>query len=433
MPTRVRPYVTLLNAAILIAVLFLIFVGVVSMYGAEQAGAKKASGKATKQLVFAAVALTALAAATVYNYQKIGRYAYFCFGASIFLLIIVFTWPPRNGSHRWIWIPLVPFNIQPSELAKVAFILALARYLQYRANYRSFVGLLGPFLLTFVPLTLILLEPDLGTSLLLLPVLFVMLFVAGAKLSHLSAIVLCGLLAAPPLFLIVTKGSRSYQRARVISVFLQNQEAWESLETPDGPAVRKALHFANRFLGSQSIRDALEREDGRALQELIYPHGSWSYWLSHEGFQLTASKTVVGSGGLFGKGAAGEAHIRFLPDSHNDFIFAILAHQWGFAGAILVLIAYLVIVVCAIEIATMTNDPFGRLLAIGAATMISAQVFINVAMTVGLMPITGMTLPFVSYGGSSLVANSLTVGLLLNVSSRRPILLIKPPFEFKGK
>ena len=152
----------------------------------------------------------------------------------------------------------------------------------------------------------------------------------------------------------------------------------------------------------------------------------------HQGVQLRQAKTALVTGGLTGTGYGAGMFVQYdlLPEEHNDFIFAIIGHQWGLVGAVLVILAYAAIVLFGLEVASETNDPFGRLLAIGAVVMIVAQALLNIGMNVGLAPITGMPLPFVSAGGSSLWANFLALGLLLNVAQRRPMLIAHPPFEY---
>jgi len=229
-------------------------------------------------------------------------------------------------------------------------------------------------------MALILAEPDLGTTLMLPPVLFLMLFVAGARLRHLALLALLGAALLPALYL---WGMKEYQRDRIRIVFRQN--------SPD------------------------ER------------------WHAGPGYQLRQSKIALGSGGLYGqgwgRGVFVESPISLLPEEHNDFIFALIGHQWGFIGCLLVILAYTAIVLFGLEVATITNDPFGRLIALGVVTMIVVQALLNMAMTAGLAPVTGMTLPFVSAGGSSLWANFLGLGLLVNVARRRPMLIAHPPFE----
>ncbi|MFO0840007.1 MAG: FtsW/RodA/SpoVE family cell cycle protein [Phycisphaerae bacterium] len=319
------------------------------------------------------------------SYQKLGRSAYWAYWIVIGLLLLLVIdryidlplIPVKRFTRRW--VELGPFSIQPSEFVKVALILALARYLRFRDSYRRWIGLLPPFALTLLPMVLILLQPDLGTLLMLLPVLFSMLFVAGARMRHIGTIIIAGAAILPAFYFY---GMQDYQKVRVQVVLKQEtaDEKWHR----QGP-----------------------------------------------GFQLRQSKVALGTGGLWGEGYGRGAFIEhgLLPEEHNDFIFAIIGHQWGFVGALLIVLAYGLIVVYGMEIATSTNDPFGRLLAVGVVVMIVTQAFINIGMTIGLAPITGMTLPFVSYGGSSIWANFIALGLLVNVAQRRPMLIANPPFE----
>jgi len=325
------------------------------------------------------------------SYQKIGRYAYLLYWLVVVLLVLLvldkfgsrlgFDLPfiPQRR-NAWRWIAFGPLSLQPSEFMKLALILALARYLRFRKSYRRWRGLPAPFLLTVLPMALILVEPDLGTVLMLLPVLFAMLFVAGARLRHLLTIVLLGVATLPAVYYY---GMEEYQKKRVQAVFKQNVD------------------------------------DER--------------WHRGPGYQLRQSKIALGTGGVTGQGYGQGVFVRYdlLPDKHNDVIYAVIGHQWGFVGCVLILVAYGVIVICGIEVATVTNDPFGRLLAVGVVIMIVAQALINIGMTLALAPITGMTLPFVSYGGSSLWANFLALGLLVNVAQRRPMLIARRPFEHK--
>lgn len=319
------------------------------------------------------------------SYQKIGWYAYPLYGLAIVLLALLVLdrfvdvplVPVSRGTRRW--IRAGPLGIQPSEFMKVALILALARYLRFRHSYRRLRGLIPPLLLTLLPMVLILFQPDLGTLLMLLPVLLAMLFVAGARWRHLALVIVLGC-ATLPLFYLY--GMKDYQRARIQVLFRQGtaDEAWQQ----------------------------------------------------DEGYQLRQSKIALGTGGWTGTGYGTGIFVRYedlLPEEHNDFIFAIIGHQWGFVGAVLVILAYALIVLFGLEVATLTNDPFGRLLAVGVVVMIVAQALLNICMTIGLAPITGMTLPFVSAGGSSLWTNFIALGLLINVAQRRPLLIARPPFE----
>jgi rod shape determining protein RodA len=227
-----------------------------------------------------------------------------------------------------------------------------------------------------------------------------MLFVAGAKIRHLVLIVALGAACTPLLWWKM----HPYQRSRVVAVALQSESLRERIAAnPEKYA----------FTGFDR-RDVME-------------------WEVSSGMQLVRSKAALGSGGFLGQGWGHGTYVEynFLPDRHNDFVFAIVGHQWGFLGCLVVLLCYAVIVVAGMEIAMVTAEPLGRLVAMGVVCLIAAQALINLGMTVGLMPITGMTLPFVSYGGSSLLTNFLAVALLISVSQHRPFMLAKKPFEWQ--
>ncbi len=402
-------HLTQLGWAILVSITVLVALGVASVYVTDTHYAREHDGPANAAKQCARVLVSAVAALVILRigYRRIARYSY-----AIFLVILALLVPlllakllhtsfggltaPRNGAYRWLHFP--GFPLQPSELMKVAYVLALAWYLRYRRSYRQFAGLMLPVVLSFVPLGLILLQPDLGTALLILPVLIMMLFAAGARVSHVLIVVLVGLAATPFAWGVI----RGYQRARVTAVLLQSDRLRQAvMDSPE----------TYRFLATK--RQAIE-------------------WAASSGYQLVHSKNAIGSGGVFGHGWGKGIYVNsgLLPDRHNDFVFAIIAHQWGLLGCLLVLVCFAVIVLSGLGIASATADPVGRLVAVGVVTMIAAQVIINVGMTVGLMPIAGMTLPFVSYGGSSLLTNFVSVALLVGVSRDRPYLLSPKPFEF---
>ena len=397
---------------ILGAISVLVAIGVASIYVTDTHYARGHDGpfNAGKQCVRVLVSLALAAVVVRIGYQRIARYAYEIFFITLALLVPLLLarlfhssfgglTAPRNGVYRWLHLP--GFPLQPSELMKVAYVLALAWYLRYGKNYRTFRGLLLPVVMSTVPLGLILLEPDLGTALLLLPVLLFMLFMAGARIRHLLLIIMIGLAGAP----VAWRQIKGYQRARVTAVLLQSDR------------VRQAVIDDQETYGFLvSKRQAME-------------------WAASSGYQLVHSKNAIGSGGAFGEGWGDGVYVRsaLLPDRHNDFVFSIIGHQWGLVGCLLILACYLVIVLSGVRIAAATADPFGRLLAVGIVSLIATQVTINVGMTVGLMPITGMTLPFVSYGGSSMLTNFVAVALLISVSRTRPFLLATKPFEFARK
>ncbi len=331
----------------------------------------------SRQLVWTLLATAVMIVATWVPYRRLKVLSYPLFGGSLVLLVIVYFIPDRNGAHRW--IPLGPLNLQPSELAKLGYISALAHYLMYRRNYRRLTGLLPPFLLTMIPVGLILREPDLGTSLLFLPVLFAMLFAAGARPRHLTLIVLLGVATSPLLWM----GMSAEQKSRVVTLFVQR--------------------------------------DGGAT-----PQGN--------GYHLHQSKRVLALGGTWGSKLTAislEDRLAYhLPAAQTDFVFCLIGERWGLFGCVMILCVYTVLFARGLWIAGATREPFGRLLAVGIVALLASQMTINTGMTVGLMPITGMTLPLISYGGSSLVATCLALGLLMNIGMRPGYEITPEPFRF---
>lgn len=331
-----------------------------------------------RQVVWAVLSLGTMLAVTIPNYRQLHRWAYGLFIVSVPLLFLVFFSPAVNGAHRWIRLNSV--SIQPSEFAKIAFVLGVARYLMYRRNYRQFTGLVIPFTLALVPMALILKEPDLGTSLVFLPVLFVMLFAAGARLRHLALIGLLGVAVLPVLW---TQMSRE-QQSRVTALFDQKS-----------PGKRP----------------------------------------SDAGYQLHQSKQVLALGRLRGSAFQGPAAMNaaayHLPESRTDFVFSRIGERWGFVGVVTTLVLFLALFARGLKIAADTREPFGRLVAVGIVAIFGVQAVVNTGMTVGLLPITGMTLPLLSYGGSSLLASFAGIGLLLNIGIRPGYEITGEPFRFR--
>jgi len=398
---------------LLAAVLILIGIGIATIYSvgnpaehSPDSQGEDLSNKWEKQVVFAIVGLAGFIVINSINYRRFGSISYWIFAGVLLLLVILLVSKyivvlpfakPINGTYRWIWFSIgdraLP-SLQPSEFCKLVYILALAWYLRYRSNYRNFKALIGPFALALLPMILILPEPDLGTVLLMMPILFTMLFVAGAKVKHLLIIIFMAVMVSPLLWFKM----EDYQRIRISSVVLQN--AW--------------------------VREKAERHP--MLGEiLVGTKFSEKKWKSDWGWHLIRSKYAVASGSVKGYGFRQGPFVKynFLTERHNDFIFAIIAHQWGFWGCLGLLGLYIIIVSCGLEIAANNTDPFGRLLATGIVAMFVVEVIINVGMTVGLMPITGLTLPFVSYGGSSLLVSMVSIGLLNNIGRCRPFSLAR--------
>jgi cell division protein FtsW (lipid II flippase) len=333
-----------------------------------------------QQAAWSILALAAMFMATLPSYRILGRWCYAIFTAALTLLVVVYWFPPVHGAHRW--IRLLGLSLQPSEFAKVAFVMALARYLMYRENYRRFRGLCAPLALTLVPVVLVLREPDLGTSLVFVPVLFAMLFAAGARKRDLALLALCGAFALPVLW----KQMSREQRSRVTALFEQNS-----------PNQRP----------------------------------------SDDGYHLHQAKQLLALGGVWGSWLAGEPVddpiVYRLPEDHTDFIFSVLGERFGWLGSFAVLVLVVLLSWRGLAVAEATREPFGRLVAVGVVSLFAVQSLINSAMTVGLLPVTGLSLPLVSYGGSGMVSHSLALGLLLNIALRPGYEVAGEPFRLRRR
>lgn len=340
--------------------LALLAIGLPSIYSASHLTV--GASKAAKQAVFAGVGLVGMLGVSLFDYRGWRRYGRLLYlGIAVLLLVTLFVADEINGARSWINLRF--FNLQPSEFAKVALIIAHGALL---ARLGPRITQLPPFLrsLAFfvLPMLLVLAQPDFGTAMVLGSIWFVMVLLAGARWWMLLAVVLAGALT----FGIAWRVNiiKPYQKAR--------------------------LNFINAD-----------------------PSGS--------GFHQRQARIAIGSGQFFGKGFLHGTQARhgFLPEQDTDFIFAVIAEQFGFLGSIVVLALYLFILVRLLRLAEEADTPFGRFIAGGVAAMIAVHVIINIGMCLTLMPVTGVPLPLLSYGGSNLLTNLLALGVVLNISRYR--------------
>jgi rod shape determining protein RodA len=352
----------------LIYTLFLIFMGLLTVFSSSyKSGLDEVKPYFSRQLVWALLGLVAMTIAVIIDYRFITRYAYyFYFATVVFLVVILVIGKEVKGSQRW--IHLLGFQLQPSEFVKVATLFALTHYLdKIRERIWGIWGLIGAITIAAVPAGLILLQPDLGTGLVLVALVGGMLFAAGIRPRHLFALSVGGIVAIPVFWGFL----KDYQKARLLS-------------------------FVNPNLD---------------------PLGA--------SYQVIQSKIAIGAGGLIGKGLLGgtQSQLNFLPEQHTDFIFSVFAEQWGFLGSCLLVFLYVGLLLQAIKIAQSARDFQGSILAVGIISIISFQVLVNLLMTVGLMPVTGIPLPFMSYGGSNLLTMMTCIGFLLSIKTRSYIFL----------
>lgn len=340
---------------------------------------------ALRQLVFVAAGIAGAVCVAIPNYRFYGYVSWGLMAAAVALLVFLLI-PfvpasivhPRNGARAWINFGAADF--QPSEVTKIVYVLVLAWYLRYKKNHRTFKGLLPPAIITFLPVALILLQPDLGQAMLFIPALFAVLVAAGAKLKHLAVIVLIACMAAPAAYPLL----KPHQKQRLVGLLWQ-----------------------------------LEGTNAQAENDI--------------NMQSVTAQRMVGAGEITG---AGNEHARMLlkynalPERHTDMIFSVICARFGLLGGVAVFGLYGVWAVGAMMTAGVCREPFGRLVTVGLTGFMVAQVFINIGMNVGLMPIIGITLPYLSHGGSSMLTVWLMTGLIVSIAMRRPRVSLHRSFEF---
>ncbi len=343
-------------------------IGIITLYSAVTAGAPTPQKILyIKQLIWYGIGFFLMICTFLIDYKKIDQWAFAIYIGCILLLIcVLFFGRYVGGSRRW--LALGPISIQPSELAKISLIIVLAKYYSKFANQSgmNIKELFSPMLLTLFPFLLIVKQPDLGTALLLVLIAGCITLFVKIERRSLLCIIGAGLVTVPMIWFFL----KGYQKQRILT-FLN----------PD--------------------RD---------------PLGA--------GYHIIQSKIAIGSGMLFGKGylKGTQNSLSFLPEQHTDFIFSVLAEEWGFLGGVILILILLIFLVWGLNIAYGCRDPFGIILSFGITAMIFWQIFINIGMVMGLMPVVGIPLPFVSYGGSSVITVMIGVGILANISMRRFLL-----------
>lgn len=352
---------------LLLNVILICAMGIVTIASATQAFKGGTTGFFIRQIAWTLFGLCLTAVTVTIDYTTFKMYHKVIYFANIaMLLLVVVMGKVTNGASSWFGIG--SFGIQPSEFMKISLIILLARKIEeFEGEINDLKNLGILFLYAALPLGLIMLQPDLGTAMVITFIVIGMLFLGGLDIRIFTA----GIMAAVMLVLAVVFSPvpilKPYQKDRLL-VFLNPE---------------------NDQLGS--------------------------------GYHIIQSKIAIGSGQLlgmgFGKGLQNEG--RFLPESHTDFIFSVLGEEFGFTGAILLVLLYASMIFKFVKIAKNAKDKFGSMVVVGVASMFIFQMFQNIGMTIGLMPITGITLPFVSYGGSSMWASMIAVGLVLNVGMRR--------------
>ncbi|MBI4436011.1 MAG: rod shape-determining protein RodA [Candidatus Omnitrophica bacterium] len=344
-------------------VLLLCFLGLLSLYSASPDRSFSLRGNfALRQCLWMIVAFSLFWVTFSVDYKKFYDLAYLLYGMNVLLLVLVLLLgrATRLGAQRWLGVG--PFAFQPSEFIKITLVLAAARFLSgkdlHACGWRT---LLGAFLLAAFPALLILKEPHLGTSLILFPILLGMLYAANLRRDFFLWILFMALIVSPLGWFIL----KEYQKNRL-------------------------LIFINPNLD---------------------PLGA--------GYSVIQSRISLGSGWLFGKGylSGTQSQLNFLPERHTDFIFSVIGEEWGFLGTSFLIFLYLFLVKRGLAIAARAREAFAQLVVAGLTTLLAGHIFVNIAMTMGFLPVVGLPLPFLSYGGSWLTSCLISVALILNVGT----------------
>ena len=347
-------------------ILALSSIGVLTIYSVTAEGAGHQFPIYWKQAIWVGVGTLAFLAVSRIDYQKLARWSYLLYGFALLLLVVVLlSGKSSRGAQRW--IALGPLVFQPSEFVKIPILLVLAVYYSTQTRRGWWYRVIVPALIALPGFFLILKQPDLGSSLSFLSIYVTLLFAVGIKSKTLGVVVLSALMLFPFAWSELWGSLHDYQKERILSFV-----------NPDyDPAGR--------------------------------------------GYQGLQSRIAVGSGELLGKGFHGgtQTQFKFLPEGHTDFIFAVLAEEWGFLGGVLAISLFLALLLLGLEIAAKAKDTLGALLAIGLVGMLTFNMVVNVGMTIGLVPIVGIPLPLLSYGGSATVMTMAGLGLLFSVKRER--------------
>jgi rod shape determining protein RodA len=360
-----------------------------------------------KQLLFMIPALVAFFIVLFLPRRLIHKYSYLLFGIMLLFIAIPYFGPSVAGTHRWINMGL-PVGIQPSEFAKWILVITLARYLSdHTLEMHHFSSILFPIFLALIPFVIVLKQPDLGTALILFVPVFPMLYWVGARPFHLF------LLLAPLLSILTAFHTISFSIwAGVLLIILVLAK----------PTLFMAVvtYFSNIFLGllAPVLWNLLRPYQKNRILTLINPD------LDPLGaaYQIIQSKTAIGSGGFWGKGLGQgtQTHLKFLPVQESDFIVSVIGEELGFIAIVFMLVLFTLLIIKIINLATNSNDRFSGLVIFGIGSIFLAHVFVNCAMSVGLIPVKGLPLPFISYGGSFLVSCYIMIALVMNLGVNRP-------------
>ncbi len=388
-----------------ISVLFpvsgLVILGLATLFSITSTQGHAPPNALSKQTLFIIPAVILMSMILLTPRRIIHKYIYIIYGCIIIAVTVPFFGEKIAGTYRWINIGL-PFGLQPSEIAKWVIVIALARYLSdHNLKMKNFDAIVVPFLFVLFPTIIVFSQPDLGTAFVMIIPVFTMLFWVGSRPIHLFLII-------APLFSIFTAFDvlifSIWAGIMAVVIFLARLKLWHAL----------GLFFSNLFLGLifpliwGSLRSYQQNRILTLFNPELDPLGA--------GYQIIQSKTALGSGGFLGKGwgQGTQTHLKFLPVQESDFIVSVIGEEFGFLTLLIMLVLFSWLIIKIIGLALNATDRFSSLVLVGISTIFLTHVFVNCAMTAGMIPVKGLPLPFISYGGSFLLSCFMMVGFVLN-------------------
>ena len=420
---------------ILLAVTALMATGIMFIYssGVNSSGVL-VSNEYIKQIVWASVGLAAALVLSMVNYRRFYNFSLYLYLISLIPLVYTLFFGRLFHGTRWLRIGI--FGFQASEFVKITTIIFLARYLtDTRRSTGSFVRFLVSCLIVFFPMAIVLVQPDLGTSLVFIPILLSVTFIAGLSMRYMvfsvSCISLTGFLIVLPLWQThilrrTLPALAALTNPRIVVIIILALSIIMAIALFGYLKFRKRYFFWLLYVvaiivfslgASYAARGVLRNYQIMRLIVFLDPNVD----PRGAGWNIIQSITAIGAGGVTGQGflRGTQSHYRYLPEQSTDFIFSIFSEEMGFAGGIAVFTLYLIICLRLMRIIKITADPFATYICAGLAGMFSFHFLINVGMAMGIMPITGIPLLFMSYGGSSLMSAMLGIGLALSIYVRR--------------
>ena len=387
--------------SVLFPVSGLVILGLATLFSITSTQGHAPPNALSKQILFIIPAVILMSMILLTPRRIINKYIYIIYGCIIIAVTVPFFGEKIAGTYRWINIGL-PFGLQPSEIAKWVIVIALARYLSdHNLKMKNFDAIVVPFLFVLFPTIIVFSQPDLGTAFVMIIPVFTMLFWVGSRPIHLFLII-------APLFSIFTAFDvlvfSIWAGIMAVVIFLARLKLWHAL----------GLFFSNLFLGLifpliwGSLRSYQQNRILTLFDPELDPLGA--------GYQIIQSKTALGSGGFLGKGwgQGTQTHLKFLPVQESDFIVSVIGEEFGFLTLLIMLVLFSWLIIKIIGLALNATDRFSSLVLLGISTIFLTHVFVNCAMTAGMIPVKGLPLPFISYGGSFLLSCFMMVGFVLN-------------------